>query len=171
MFEKLDKLDWKVLKQISEDPYRKFYLRKISKELKISPSSTKKAVDILEKNKLIKTERFGNLRIISGNTDEILFKQFKQINNLEMLKPLVDKLLPAITIGLYGSYAKGENTPESDIDMILITNKKKEVPNEYKGRTLQIKRFTPAEWDRQKKENPAYVREVTKGITLYGEPL
>ena len=54
MFEKLDKTDFKVLNFIADRPYSKLYLREISKNLKISPSSVKKALDVLEKNNLVK---------------------------------------------------------------------------------------------------------------------
>lgn len=109
MFEKLNKSDWIVLKTVSQDPYKKFYLREISKSTSLSPSSVKSSLDILQKNDLIIEERLANLRRISANMNNILIKQFKILINVEFIMPLIEKLLPANTIVLFGSYSKGEN--------------------------------------------------------------
>jgi len=171
MFEKLSKTDLKVLRHISKKPYEKFYLRQIAKELKISTSSTKKAIDSLINLNLLKSETMGNLRIVYGNMEEILFKNYKILENISFLKDLIDQLKPAISITLYGSYAKGENDSQSDIDIVLITNNKNKTPTVYKDEELQIKKFTPKEWKDMKKTNKAYVNDVSKGITLYGEKI
>lgn len=170
MFEKLNKTDWKVLIHIADNPYRKFYLRELSRELKISPSSVKKALDILSKYNLIKENKFGNLRIISGNMGEILLKYIKLTKNIEFTQLLVKKLLPAISIILYGSFAKGENSKKSDIDICVITNKKVNYTiQNFKGYDLQIISMSPAKWKENKKSNPAYAKEIAQGILLYGE--
>lgn len=169
MFEKLDKTDIKVLRFIADKPFTKFYLREISKKLKISPSSVKKALDRLIELNLIKSENFGNLRIVYGNIDEILFKQYKILTNVEFVNPIVKELLPATGIILYGSYAKGENDEDSDIDIIVIGNKKPKNILSWKEKKIQIKFFKPYEWDEQIKKNKAYHKEVKKGILLYGD--
>lgn len=171
MFETLSKTDLKVLKHISKNPYQKFYLRQISKELKISPSSSKKAIDSLIKLNFLKSETMGNLRIVYANMDEILFKNYKILENISFLKDLIEQLKPAISITLYGSYAKGENDNQSDIDIVIITNSMKKTPNEYKNGQVQVQKFTPKEWKDMKKTNKAYVNDVSKGITLYGEKI
>jgi len=170
MLENLDKTDWKVLIYIADDPYRKFYLRELSKKLKISPSSVKKALDRLSKYNLIKENKFGNLRIISGNMEEILLKHIKLTKNIEFIQPLIKKILPATSIILYGSFAKGENTKQSDIDICVITNRKKDYDfHDFKSHNLQIMLLSPVKWKENKKSNPAYIREVMQGVLLYGE--
>ena len=160
-----------MLKFISDKPYSKLYLRQIARELEISSSATKKAIDQLENLNLIRTEKYGNLRIITGNMEEILFKQYKILENISFLKDLVEKLKPTINITLYGSYSKGENDETSDIDLLIITNNKKIKITDYKNTQLQLKLFTPKEWSELKKTNKAYTQEIINGITIYGEPL
>ncbi len=170
MFEKLDKTDWKVLNLIADEPYRKFYLREIAKILKISPSSAKKALDRLKKLNLTKEENIANLRIVSGNMEERLLKQIKITSNIEFVKPLIKKLEPSISVILYGSFAKGENDQQSDIDLLVVSNKKEDFKiHEYEGYDTQIVKMTPAQWKKTKKENLAFAREVKKGILLKGE--
>ncbi|MBN2052972.1 nucleotidyltransferase domain-containing protein [Candidatus Woesearchaeota archaeon] len=170
MFEKLDKTDLKVLNLIAGEPYRKFYLREIAKELKISSSSAKKALDALGKLHFINEERMANLRIISGNMDEKLFKQFKIMKNIDLVKPLLEQLEPALSVMLYGSFAKGENDMQSDIDLLVITNKKDDYRiHEFKNYPVQIIKLTPAQWKKTKEENQAFASEVKKGVLLKGE--
>ena len=170
MFEELDKTDYKVLNLIADEPYRKFYLREIAKILKISPSSAKKALDRLKKLNLTKEESIANLRIVSGNIEERLLKQIKITRNIEFVKLLINKLEPSTSIILYGSFAKGENDQQSDIDLLVISNKKDGFEiYEYKGYTTQIVKMTAVQWKKAKKENSAFAKEVKKGILLKGE--
>ena len=168
MFDNLNKTDWKVLNFIAEDPYEKFHLRQIEKELKISPSSVKKALDIMLNLNLIKEERIANIRIVSGNMDEILLKKIKIVKNIIFVKPLIDKIKPATSIVLYGSFANGENNRNSDIDMFVITNKQIKL-HEYKNYSVQIVKMTPEILSKQRKDNPAYIKEIKNGILLHGE--
>lgn len=170
MFEILDKTDYKVLDLIADNPYRKFYLREMARTLKISPSSAKKALDSLKQLNLIKQEKLANLRIIYGNMDETLLKQYKKLKNLELIKPLIQELEPSSSIMLYGSFAKGENDEQSDIDLLVITNKKEPFEiHDYKGHPIQIIKQTPAEWSKTKKHNSAFANEIKQGIILKGE--
>jgi predicted nucleotidyltransferase len=170
MFEKLDKADWKVLALIADNPYRKFYIREIAKTLLISPSSAKKAADALRDLDLTREEKIGNLRILSGNMEERLLKQIKIARNVDFIKPLLGKLEPSTSIVLYGSFARGENDQQSDIDLLLISNKKGSFAlHEYRGFRLQIIKLTPVQWSKVRKYNHAFTEEVKKGIVLKGE--
>ena len=169
MFEKLDKTDWKVLNLIVDNPYKKFYLREISKELNISPSSVKKALDRLKELNLTKEEHLANLRIISANIEETLLKQIKKTKNIEMINPLI-KIEPSTSIVLFGSMAKGENDNNSDIDLLVITNKHEPFDlHEYKNHPVQIIKMSPANWKKVKENNPALTKEIKQGILLKGE--
>lgn len=171
MFEIMDKTDWKVLNKILDNPYKTYYLRELSKEVGVSPSSVKKALDKASSLGLIKEESRANLRIISGNTEETLFKYMKLIKNIALLKELAHHYKNALTITLYGSFAQGTNNTNSDIDLFILTNKKHEHKASYKGYELQIQEQTPTEWAKTKKDNPAYAKEIMRGIVLRGEPL
>ena len=89
---------------------------------------------------------------------------------MELIEPLVHKMLPATSIILFGSFAKGENTKDSDIDILVITNKKEKIKlGELKKHPLQIIYRTPAQWNKMEKDSKAFVEEIKKGILLKGE--
>ena len=168
MFQKFSKTDWKTLDIFLDNPYKEFHLRDIARFAKISSSSAKRALDKLVKTGLINEKTKANLRIFFANSSEILFKQLKITKNIHFTKGLVEKLKPAIAVIMFGSFAKGENSEESDIDIVVISNKKFEI-TEYKGFIVQLHNFTPAQWAKAKKNNKAFVKDVLEGIAMHGE--
>ena len=76
------------------------------------------------------------------------------------------------SILLFGSYAKGDNDEESDID-ILVISLAKEKPTatlaQLLKRDVNLISFSPAEWSQQAKTNKAFYFDVIlDGIVLYG---
>lgn len=167
MFDKLSKTDWQVFQLLAKDYRKAQHIREIATNLKISPSSAKRAAEQLLKLNLIKEEKIANLRRFSGNIDSTLFKELKRTMNIEMILPLVEKI-DAYTIVLYGSMATGTDTEKSDIDIMILTNTKNNNISFWNEHEVQLIQFSPAQWDKQKRENKGYYNEVHKGIILKG---
>jgi len=60
----------------------------------------------------------------------------KIVSTLKTLKPTLTEQYGVETIGVFGSYAKGEQTPKSDID-ILVTYKKDAHPGLFELMDLE----------------------------------
>ncbi len=76
------------------------------------------------------------------------------------------------SIILFGSYAKGENDTESDVDIIVISLSKN-TPTvglaKLLKRDVNLISFTPAQWSQQAKTNRAfYLDVILDGIVLFG---
>jgi len=76
------------------------------------------------------------------------------------------------SILLFGSYAKGENDEESDVDILVISLSKTtptaELTNVLKH-DVNLISFTPAQWSQQAKTNKAfYLDIILEGIVLFG---
>lgn len=110
------------------NPEKEHYLMDISRKIKLAHTSVKKNLDTLIKLRLI-TETFekkGKRRfpIYKANINNYLFKKNKSIYNLNsilnsnLIKFLEEKLLPKSII-LFGSYVRGEDTKDSDIDLFI----------------------------------------------------
>ena len=110
-----------------ENPSREFYLREISKLIKIPKTTVqRKLIDLKNKeliNKL-KTKPYPRYR---ANTDNFYYKYYKKnriIENLyksNLIEFLIKETNPS-TIILFGSCAKGEYDAKSDIDLFLASN-------------------------------------------------
>ncbi|MEW6295382.1 MAG: nucleotidyltransferase domain-containing protein [Candidatus Diapherotrites archaeon] len=174
MFDKINGSTAKVLNLFLDDPQREFYLREIARIAKISSSTSKRALDELKKTELIKEERKANLRIFSAEQESQTFKELKKIKNLEWIKKkkLVENIVDESTISvvLFGSFALGTNTKESDLDVLVITSKRKPVKiKELDGVEVQLIQKTLKEFrELEKKDNPFYTEIISTGIALYG---
>jgi|TARA_Y100000034_G_scaffold72774_1_gene87686 predicted nucleotidyltransferase len=106
--------------------------RGIARILKVSPTAIANALPLLNKEKLIKIDKSKemNLTLVQFNRDNARAINLKRIENLKLIyeSGLVNFLFesfPGATIILFGSYSRGEDTLESDIDIAIIGVKEK----------------------------------------------
>lgn len=166
----------KVLTLFLRKPYREFHLREIARLTKVSPSTAKKFLDNFEKNNLILRNRKGNLAIFRANIDSPVFRQIKVAYNLFILgsSGLMDELTrngPA-SIVLYGSTAKGLDSEDSDIDILVIGRGDKADLSKFErklGREINLIAYSPAEWSKKAKHDRPFYNNVIMGIPLHGE--
>lgn len=161
-----------------DSPYEKYYLREAARLLTMSPMTLKRSLDLLLKNKLILKEVGKNRILYSANMQNPAFRHIKISRSLSILlqKDVVEfikkKVPSASAVILYGSYAKGEETGDSDMDMLVIAPAKKAISGEISkimGKDVNVSVFSPAEWSKQAKANRAfYLDVITEGIILYG---
>lgn len=119
---------FKVMEVFFREPIKYHYLIEISKKSKIAHTSVKKYLEDLKKRGMIKEsfEKRGKRRfpLYKANMEDPNFKLYKKLVNLEDLKRsnlidfLNDNLMPS-TIVLFGSYSRGEDVEDSDIDLFL----------------------------------------------------
>ena len=161
------------------NPYKEVYIRELAKKLKISPFATKKYADILIKEGLILDEKRANLRYHMGNTKHLFYKHAKITYNIrQLLKSglvdfLKDNIANITSIVLFGSLAKGEDSEESDVDIIIIGKQKHLSLSEFEDKLdkeITLHFFSWSEWnDKAKEEDPFYYEIINHGVPLYGE--
>jgi predicted nucleotidyltransferase len=95
------------------------------------------------------------------------------------LEKLIEQLQPEKII-LFGSYAYGHPTPDSDVDLLVIMETT-DPPTERFMKVARLLRprlfpvdilvYTPQEIEEALEHNNIFIREIyTKGITLYERP-
>ncbi|MFP4046087.1 MAG: nucleotidyltransferase domain-containing protein [Candidatus Aenigmatarchaeota archaeon] len=119
----------KVAELFFMNPDRSFHLREISRNLGVSVSTVSRAVDELEHEDLVTTEK-GVTKEVSANTTEH-FRDLKISYNLKSLAKsgLIDTIEETFhpeTIVLFGSYSRGEDSSDSDIDIAVVNCPEKE---------------------------------------------
>jgi predicted nucleotidyltransferase len=106
------------------------------------------------------------------NLDHPEIKRFKIDSALEAMQPIVIKLEKiASKIVMFGSASRGEQTAESDFDLLVLTNHKEQVRsiiNKMK-QAARIKPIvkTPSEWSETEIKEPEFYQEVKRGILLH----
>ena len=107
-----------------------FNARTLAKALEVSSPAIAKSLPALKKEELIKVNKVAGRLSIELNRDNLRVISMKRAENLKLLyesglvKFLYDAL-PGATIILFGSFASGDDTFSSDIDLAIIGVKEK----------------------------------------------
>ena len=120
----------KIANVFFSEPTKEHYLIEISKKAKLAHTSVKKHLKELKRLLIIKEtiEKKGNRKfpIYKAEIESKEYKFYKRIHNFVQIKNLTaflkDKLMPNNII-LFGSYARGEDIENSDIDIFLECKK------------------------------------------------
>lgn len=125
----------KILRLFYSDKTAKFHLREIARQTKLHEPSATRFLNALEKNGLLKAERDGNLKKYSVKKTNRLYVVFAMFD-VEKLHHLPAQRKNAILYYLhklpeqpvyavlFGSTAKETYSENSDLDLLIITNKK-----------------------------------------------
>lgn len=109
-----------------------YQLREISRNVSLAPTSVKRYLNELEREKLVIKEkhRIHKYPIYFANRDNEYFKSLKRMDMLirieesGLLNYLNNKCLPEVII-LFGSASRGEDIKDSDIDLFLLCKEEK----------------------------------------------
>lgn len=162
---------WKVFEVFVDEPLKIHYIKEIAKKINLAPTSVKNHLITLSKENLIikkKGERFFGF--IANREKDFLF--YKKIFNIMKIKEsglldfLINSLYPQ-TIILYGSYFRGEDIEDSDIDFLIISKTEKRLEIEKFEKDLKRKIHIITE-PNLKKLPEEFKSEVINGLVLYG---
>lgn len=131
------------------------------------------SLHILEKNELIKHNSIGNMNLYSLQREHPLVKELKKLNTIQELLPLreIGKKY-GCKIYLYGSRARGEDTEQSDIDLLIISETdhlkiqeeietlraKKKIPINM----ISLQLFKTLQWAKMSERDSAFYERVEK---------
>ena len=155
-----------------DHPIRDFLESKIQKATKISNSGVNYALrELITTDFLFRIKR-GKAFFYTLNHKNLIVKQLKVIETINQLNSILEKLKPLTSkIILFGSSSRGENTADSDIDLLIISRNKhlvlKQI-NKYKGkRKTQSIIYTNLSFIEKKETDPVFYEQVNKGIVLW----
>lgn len=109
---------------------KKFTINQLAKQTKTNYRIAHKTVKLLEKEDLIKTEKAGNslLCSLTYNFNEKIFNaEHERRKKFKHLIKRFEEAKQNYILLLFGSYAKNTQTKDSDIDLLAITENKKEI--------------------------------------------
>lgn len=170
-------VEQRILSLFVANPDKAFYGREVSKKIKTSLGANSKALRLLEKNNALISERKGKTSLYTLKLPNEYLERFKILNTLLTLEPLVEKLKNiSRRIVLYGSYAAGTFTSDSDLDLFIVSEKREEVLKataNFKSNIAEIKPVIKkqVEWMQLEKGEPEFFAEVNRGIILWEKPI
>jgi len=163
-----------LLEFFAREPTREHYLKDISRRTKIAHTSIAKNLEKLRKEDLIekRVDKKGsrNYPIYVAKQNDAFRFQKKMINIMQLqesglLAHIKDNYTPAAIV-VFGSYGRGEDTEDSDIDIYIRAAPRKTDLRKYErmlGRKIQL--HENAEFGRYPEE---LRNNILNGVILYG---
>lgn len=165
-----------VVELFFREPSRQFHLREVSKLVGLSTTAVLRAIHELEVCGLVIVEKTSVTSNITVNQESRFYLYYKRIFNLYLLGKygvveLIAQVYRAKTVVLFGSYSKGEDTEQSDIDFLVLTssvakpelNKLERICEKKLGRKLSI--IAVKSLDSSANE---FINSVANGVVLHG---
>jgi len=164
-----------ILRLFFEEPNREFNVREIARILKIAPATASSQLKELAKEGLLKEKKERNLIIYKANLDDDRYKDLKiyfvirKIKDSGLIEEL-NKFYMKPTIVLFGSASFGLDTEDSDIDLVILSEKTKEFLKKEEHEKI-IKRRLQLFVIKNIKElkNDHLINNVLNGIVIQGE--
>lgn len=167
----------KLLVFFYRNSYEELYLRQLSRRLRLSTFSVKTYVDELVKEGILLETRRGKERYLKASNN-LTFRYLKIAYNLHkflssgIIDYLKEKIAVLSSVVIYGSIARGEDTENSDLDLLIIGQKVRLDLKKFEeklGREIIPLFFKFSEWKKQAKENRGFYQNViVDGIVVYG---
>ncbi len=166
----------KVLGLFFTNPKSRYYVRQLQSMFQVSVGSLHRELKHLEEIGILKSERQGNLKYYSINTDYPLFNELKGIVSKTIgvegsLREIIKDIFGISVAFIYGSFASGKETERSDIDLFLIgefdedlLNKKLRSLEQYLAREITYTSMKKSEFKEEKQKKFKFLR------TLLNEP-
>lgn len=154
-------------------PTSRLRVRQIERELSIPLPSARRYVNELVEEGFLKRVSVANIVTYTADRSSTNFLRKKQLFNVEQiyasgLIEYLQEILHNPTITLFGSYSRGEDTEDSDIDLYVQTPAEKQISlSKYEkmlGRPIQLfihKSINDV-------NNPELANNILNGITLNG---
>lgn len=152
-----------------DKPDERYYVRQLARMLNISAGTIHREVKAFEKSGILKSEKLGNSVFYQANKDYYLYPEIKSlvlktIGIQGSLKSIITSI-PGIEVAfIYGSYAKGQENKESDVDFYIIgsfDNQKlsREIYKLQKTamRDINYSYSTRAEWQKRIKTGDSFI--------------
>ncbi|MDP2672620.1 MAG: nucleotidyltransferase domain-containing protein [Nanoarchaeota archaeon] len=135
----LTSLQNKIFRFLCINAGKAFNLSEIARNLKVSPTAVAKALVNLKKEEIVsvKTSETMNLLSIELKLENQKVMELKRVENLSMIYEsgiisFLSDTIPGVVIVLFGSYSRGDDNSNSDIDIAIIG---------AKGKQLDISKF------------------------------
>ena len=161
----------KIKEHFFMNPTKKMRVRQIERELKLPLPSVIRYCKELEKEEILKKETTSEISTYSADRTSKKFLIAKRLFNLKSIfeSGLLDYMIEEYfnpVIVLFGSYSKGEDTEESDIDLYVETPKKREFSlqkfEKILNRKIQVFNYKNI----KDLSNPHLRNNIINGITI-----
>jgi len=172
---------WKVLRYFCLHPSSEMYVNKVASELGLSAGMCSVVLRDLERIGIMSKRELGKAHYYRL-VDNPMTRSLKRYIGLTLLdrshlvQRITERMPDTNSISLYGSFARGDFTEQSDIDILVITNNRfninlDDIVSEI-GHEISVETFSIGGWMKLKNNrDPFYMEVIMNHIVLYGAEL
>lgn len=165
-------LETKILKTLLQTPERELYAQEIAKDVSCSKASTSGILASFTAKKMVIVHTRGRMKFYRINTASPDVKSFAIQRALRTVQSLTERVKQVSSkVILFGSASRGEQTADSDLDLLIVTTDKTAVKERIRKSVsrIQVNAIvkTPSEWSEMEVRNPELYYEIKNGITLH----
>jgi len=162
---------------VLRDAKKPLSVREVAKQSDIAPSTASRSLIWLRGQGVVTWERTGTTYQYALFRDDPLVKHLlvcwtlSELRSAQITEQIKKQAPSVLSIALFGSSARGEDDPKSDVDIIAITRKKEKVMlGTSRGREIQLVIVTLDEWRKKASGNNVFYKSVIRdAISLLGE--
>ena len=115
----------KILGWLFTHPDESFFVRQIALILKEDPTNVSREMAKLEELGILRSKRNGNLKYFQTNQECLFFEELKGLvlktsGVAGRIRASLERLAGIEFALIYGSFAKGEEKADSDVDLLII---------------------------------------------------
>ena len=176
----------KILLHFYTNPDDELYLREISVVLDEDPGNLSKEMSKLEREGIFLSRSSGKQKYFSLNKNYPLYDElksiiFKTIGIQGSIQEIINETDGIVTAFIYGSFASGEETSDSDVDLCLIVNNEIFDEDKFISKTNDLEKsisreinyiyYSEDEWKDKIIQKDSFIDSIEKGkkIILEGE--
>ena len=167
------------------NPEKSFYMQEVGKILGKKPGVFQRTLNALVKEGLLTSEYHANARYFQANAQNPFYPEFRKIVAKSVgvegsLRELVEDIKAISLAILYGSFAKGKERRESDVDILIVGKpeaenrllKKLSLLEKNLQRQINYKWYSQKEYGHKRLKKDPFLEEVLndRHIVLKGNP-
>jgi len=159
-----------VISLYTEDYKSEFYLRQIGKLAKLPLKTCQNVLIILEKSKILKSKLEGKNKYFSLNLDNIqtksillqseIYKTDIFLEKYPQFKTFLKELKTNTPVIIFGSFAKLTADKNSDLDLLIISEKKQKFPFHLLSPKIHEIKLSETSFIKALKEQEALIKEI-----------
>jgi predicted nucleotidyltransferase len=165
----------KILGWLFTHPDESFFVRQIALILKEDPTNVSREMARLEELGILRSKRNGNLKHFQTNQECPFFEELKGLvlkttGVAGRIRASLDKRAGIEFAFIYGSFAKGEEKADSDVDLLIIGNVDMDRLDaslgkleKILGREINYVLYSREEFKAKKKSKDGFLTDVLSG--------
>ncbi|MBF0479589.1 MAG: nucleotidyltransferase domain-containing protein [Candidatus Omnitrophica bacterium] len=169
-----------LLNTFFSNPGNEYYTRQLASMHKMSVGTLHREIKKLIFLGILNVREVGNIKLFYLNKQNPVYEELKNIvyktaGVIKLVQDCLIKINGVKAAFIYGSFAKGEERQDSDIDIFLIGDDIDEdklvinISNLEKKlfKEINYTRYTNGEYQKEKKKKNSFVLEVIKGKKIF----